>query len=586
MELAHPDQEAELYLAVDASECHVGAVLQQKNIGADRPLAFYSVKLDNAQQKYSAFDRELLAAYLAVRHFRWILEGRSFYILSDHKPLSYALHRISDAWSARVQRHLSYLAEYTSDIRHIAGKSNVVSDALSRPAAAVATTSSPSATPSSSPSTTPSSSPSVPGSSKGHLRPAQDRPLAAASATAAVVEPTAARVDFEAIARDQITCQQTCQLKDNGSLLIKLVQLEGSELWCDTSTGSLRPLVPVQQRRQVFEALHGLAHPGIRASRRIITSRFVWPGCAADVAEWCRQCQGCSTGKVTIQEKTAVEPIPLPNSAFQHVHVDLVGPLPTSEEGFTHLLTAVDRNTRWPEVIPLRATTATAVADTFASEWVARYGVPLQVTTDQGTQFTSATWKSLCKSLGMKHVTTSAYHPQSNGLVERFHRQLKEALRARNCGTSWAAHLPWVLLGLRAAPKEDSGLSSAEAVYNKKLVLPGELQDVAEETTVSEKEADCLIQLRQRNYQDSGRPGLLDKVKFVYIRRGAVGGAFNPSYAGPYQILKRSKKLYQLQIGSRREWVSADRLKPHRGDNPHVAQPPRRGRPPGTGGGV
>ena len=133
VELAHPSQTAELSLAVDASMTHVGAVLQQRCPGGPvRPLAFYSHKLDQAQRKYSAFDRELLAAYLAIRHFRWMLEGRQFHVLSDHKPLTYALHRATDALTARQQRHLSFIAEYTSDIRHIPGRDNVVADALSR----------------------------------------------------------------------------------------------------------------------------------------------------------------------------------------------------------------------------------------------------------------------------------------------------------------------------------------------------------------------------------------------------------------------------------------------------------------------
>jgi hypothetical protein len=85
------------------------------------------------QLKYSAFDRELLAAFLSVRHFQYLLDGRRFHILTDHKQLTQALHRISDPWTARVQRQLAFLAELTSDVRHISGKANVVADALSRP---------------------------------------------------------------------------------------------------------------------------------------------------------------------------------------------------------------------------------------------------------------------------------------------------------------------------------------------------------------------------------------------------------------------------------------------------------------------
>jgi cytoskeleton-associated protein 5 len=82
-QLAHPDPQAEISLAVDASDWCVGAVLQQRRGSDWQPLAFYSKKLDAAQHKYSAFDRELLAAYLAVRHFRFQLEGRQFTIFTD-----------------------------------------------------------------------------------------------------------------------------------------------------------------------------------------------------------------------------------------------------------------------------------------------------------------------------------------------------------------------------------------------------------------------------------------------------------------------------------------------------------------------
>ena len=563
IELAHPDAEAQLSLAVDASETHVGAVLQQAMQGGSRPLSFFSVKLDKAQQKYSAFDRELLAVYLAVRHFRWLLEGRVFHVWSDHKPLTFALHRTTDAWSARQQRQLSYIAEFTSDIRHVEGKMNVVADALSRPADC----------------STPSPLHHHVGPRESHLRLEQGQPPAAVGATAAAVTlPTLECVDYAAMANEQATCQQTIKLRNSSSLSLKRVHIAGVEMWCDTSTGAIRPLVPLQQRRRVFNAIHGLAHPGTRATRRLITSRFVWKQCSADITAWCRECQGCSRGKVTSQETTAVQPIPLPAASFQHVHVDIVGPLPVSAEGFTHLLTVIDRKTRWPEAIPLKNITAQNVADTFVNGWIARYGVPQKITSDRGTQFTSATWASMVRTIGTQHIVTSAYHPQSNGLVERFHRQLKEALRARNCGAAWADHLPWVLLGLRAAPKEDTAVSAAEAVFGQQLVLPSQAQ------SDSQFQHPQQFPLRARNYKLASKSKIGPYIKHVYVRRGAAGPPFTQSYSGPYHILRRRGKTVKLKMGEREEWVSADRLKPHAGDDPEEARPPRRGRPPGTGG--
>ncbi len=160
------------------------------------------------------------------------------------------------------------------------------------------------------------------------------------------------------------------------------------------------------------------------------------------------------------------------------MHVDLVGPLPRSEDGHVYVLTVIDRSTRWVEAFPVKNIEATTCAEQFVAGWIARFGVPATVTTDRGTQFTSATWAGMCSQLGIEHNLTTAFHPQANGMVERVHRQIKDALHAREAGLAWHSHLPWVLLGLRAAPKEDSGISSAERVLGSPLHLPGELLDV------------------------------------------------------------------------------------------------------------
>jgi hypothetical protein len=124
-------------------------------------------------------------------------------------------------------------------------------------------------------------------------------------------------------------------------------------------------LVPALFRDRIFHGLHGIAHPGIRATRRLLASRYMWRGMAKDAAAWCRDCQGCAAGKVVRHTKAPLQPMAVPGRRFAHVHVDLVGPFPPSRDGFTHVLTIVDRTTRWPEAVPLRGTTAQECADAF-----------------------------------------------------------------------------------------------------------------------------------------------------------------------------------------------------------------------------
>ena len=130
--LTHPRRNAPTSLTVDASDKAVGAVLQQLVHGNWRPLAFFSKQLRPPERKYSAFDRELLALYLGIRHFRYFLEGRDFVAYTDHKPLTFCMAKASDPWSSRQQRHLAYISEFTTDIGHVQGIDNHVADALSR----------------------------------------------------------------------------------------------------------------------------------------------------------------------------------------------------------------------------------------------------------------------------------------------------------------------------------------------------------------------------------------------------------------------------------------------------------------------
>lgn len=173
------------------------------------------------------------------------------------------------------------------------------------------------------------------------------------------------------------------------------------------------------QRRssiKIFGALHNIPLLGIRASICLLAARFAWKGLLSDAASWCRECVHCARGQITRQPRTPVQQIPIPKQLFSHIHIDIIGPLPVSREGHSFLLTMINRTSRWIEAGPLTSISTEACAEALVSGWIARYGVPAIITFDRGSQFFSSLWTSLCGFLGIQHVTTSSYHPQSNGM--------------------------------------------------------------------------------------------------------------------------------------------------------------------------
>ena len=221
----------------------------------------------------------------------------------------------------------------------------------------------------------------------------------------------------------------------------------------------------------------------------------MWNGLQKQIGTWAKQCIACHSSKVQAHIRTPLEKFSVLHRLFDHIHVDLVGPLPPSN-GFIHLLTGIDSFSRWSEAIPLNNTNSANCAQTVVSHWIARFGVPLDISSDRGPQFTSQLWTSISRLLGTQPHHTTAYHPHSNCLVESFHRHLKSAVQARLTGPNWVQELPWVLLGIRTAPKEDLGCSSAEMVYGSALTVPGDFIPGFADTV-----SDTSLDLRQLCYQ-------------------------------------------------------------------------------------
>jgi transposase InsO family protein len=560
--LAHPLPHAQLALVTDASDSHVGGVLQQREGAAWRPLSFSFQKLSPAQSRYSMFDRELTAVFSALRHFHFMLEGRQFHIMTDHKPLVAAFGRVSPPWSARQQRQLAYITEYTTDIRHTPGASNAVADTLSRPGSGSAPPP-PKAAPALHTTSALAASPS-----------ATSSPTPAAADTLTTSLPFIAAIpDLAAFAAAQRTCPEVGLMRQSPSLDI-VCRLVGTEyLFGDVSTPLFRPLVPLPFCRGIFDGLHNAGHPGMRATRRLISSRFVWPSMALQINEWARQCVACQGAKTTVHPQPPPATIPVPAHRFSHVNIDLVGPLPMSG-GFTHLLTIIDRSSRWPEAVPISSTTAAACASAFFHHWVSRFGVLAVITSDRGVQFTSSLWSSMCQLFAIRHLQMPAYHPQANGAIERFHRPLKDALRARSAAADWYNHLPWVLLAVRTASRDEESPSSAELLYGAQLVVPGQFVTASADPPPS----DSFLQ-QLRSFVDASAtasilhnrpstatakdsiPTALLHARHVFVRRDAAKPPLAPAYDSPYLVLERSPHTFRLQLGNKTDVVATARLK-------------------------
>jgi hypothetical protein len=268
-------------------------------------------------------------------------------VFTNHKPLLEALGQHSDPWLARQQRQLSFIAKFATRIWHIASQSNVLADPLSCPAE------------NSLPPPPQQQLPEVvvaacgsPGTVGNRSTEVKAPSRFAVSSSHAGLTLLPSTVDLLALAAAQAQCPDCQRATTSSSLQVAVVQMQGSSIMVDTLSGVFRPLVPAAFRRPVFDAIHCLAHPGIKATRRLIPSHFVWPCLASQLAA-----------------------------------------------------------------------------------------------SDRGSQFCSMVWDSFILRLGIKSRLTTLYHPQSNGAIERFHRHLKDMLRARLAGSDWVNHLPWLMLG-------------------------------------------------------------------------------------------------------------------------------------------
>ena len=230
-------------------------------------------------------------------------------------------------------------------------------------------------------------------------------------------------------------------------------------------------VVPQQCRHQLLEMAHS-GHLGVRKTLQRLRAHFYWKHMKTDVARFVKECHPCQVAGKPNQPVpvSPLKPIPVMKNPFERILVDIVGPLPKTSAGHSYLLTILDSATRYPEAIPLRTIHAKVVVRELL-HFFTRFGLPLEVQTDQGTNFMSKIFKQSLTELGIAHVVSSAYHPQSQGALERYHQTLKSMMRkfCEETGQDWDKGVPFLLFATRDVPTESLGFSPHELIFGHQV---------------------------------------------------------------------------------------------------------------------
>ncbi len=329
-------------------------------------------------------------------------------------------------------------------------------------------------------------------------------------------------------------------------------------------------VVPKDRRISLIHLAHDkTGHLGHRKVVTIIKRNFVWPLMNTDIKRYCESCEQCQRNNKTGQKKALMIERPILSQPFEQIALDLVGPLPQGRGGARFILTAACMATRWPDAIPLKSITAKSVAEA-AIQIFSRMGLPYQILTDRGSQFTGALAKQLASLLGIEKLHTTAYHPQTNGVLERLHATLEAMLgKARDLGLDWVQQIPFVLFALRQAPNRTTGFSPFELVYGQHVRTPldaiyegwrgkvGEnlavgvwVEELCERLEILRDIAvrNGLLESRKRKaYYDKGKcERVLSEGDKVLCRIPGMAAKLDDSWEGPYLVLKKLNAVNYL----------------------------------------
>ena len=474
--LAYPEPGKDFILDTDASNEGVGAVLSQEIDGQERVIAYFSKSLSRSERNYCVTRKELLAIVKAVEHFHHYLYGRKFLLRTDHASLTWLLNFKNP--EGQVARWIQRLQEYDFEIRHRKGISHGNADALSRRPCPEACRHCIKAEEKFGPSsfavrqiiTIPPDPWSDESIRKSQLEDPDLKPV----------------IEFMEAANGKTSWQDVAALSPTtkrfmwDSLHLKNGVLHRRWESDDGKSSRWQLVLPRSRVKSVLEELHSSStggHFGIMKTLHKIRERFFWDKSKSDVEKWCRSCSECSARKgPKIRSRGRLQRYNV-GAPFERIALDILGPLPRTTDGNKYILVVMDYFTKWPEAYSIPDQEATTVAEILLQNWISRFGVPLLIHSDQGTNFNSAVFTKFCELLGMEKTRTTPLHPQSDGMVERFNRTILNHLSifvSRN-QQDWDKKLPLFLLAYRSAVHETTGYTPFHMLFGKDLRLPCDL---------------------------------------------------------------------------------------------------------------
>ncbi|XP_064469691.1 uncharacterized protein LOC135384419 [Ornithodoros turicata] len=352
-------------------------------------------------------------------------------------------------------------------------------------------------------------------------------------------------------------------------------------------------VLPTGRRRDAMRAAHdGMmsGHQGIKKTTDRVTQEFYWPGMQEDIQRYVKSCDVCQKttpkGKVT---KAPLGRVPIIDTPFQRVAVDIVGPISLpSDRGNRYLLTLVDYATRYPDAVALPSIESERVAEALV-EMFSRVGVPREVLSDRGSNFTSEMMREVDRLLSVKHLTTTPYHPIANGLVEKFNGTFKQMLR-RMCAErpkDWDRYVAALLFAYREVPQTSLGFSPFELLYGRHVRGPlSLLKDIwtnadldAETKTTYQYVLDlrnrledtckvaheALAQSREkyeRYYNRRAKEHKLEVNDKVLILLPTSNNKLVMHWKGPFPVTSKKSDLdYEVDLGSKRKIFHINMLK-------------------------